>query len=275
MKKVAIITGASRGIGRECAKILAKNDIMVIANYNNSENEAISLKNELLQEGKEIELFKADVSNATDVKKMVEFTLKKYGRIDILINNAGISQTKLFTDITNEDWELMINTNLTSVFYMTREVLQSMVSQKSGCIINISSVWGINGGACEVHYSATKAGIIGMTKALAKEVGPSNIRVNAIAPGIINTDMNKCYFKEELKEIENVIPLERIGETKDIAKCVQWLVNDNYTTGQVITIDRRLVYLTVIVKQQGFWSLLTRLFVQVGVVISYCITKRD
>ena len=170
MQKVAIITGASRGIGRACADMLARCGIKVIANYNNSEQEAISLKEKLAEEGTEIDIFKADVSKREEVKKMADYALNKYGKVDILVNNAGISQTKLFTDITDEDWQNMINTNLSSAFYMTQEVLPSMISEKNGCIINISSVWGTNGGSCEVHYSAAKAGMIGMTKALAKEL---------------------------------------------------------------------------------------------------------
>jgi len=170
MEKVAIITGASRGIGRECAIKLAKNGIKVIANYNKSEEKAKELQQELLKENIEIDIFKADVSNKEDIKNLVEFAIKKYGKIDILVNNAGISQTKLFTDITDDDWENMIRVNLSSVFYMTREVLPNMIQRKDGCIINISSVWGITGGSCEVHYSASKAGVIGITKALAKEV---------------------------------------------------------------------------------------------------------
>lgn len=237
MQKVAIITGASRGIGRACAKTLAREGINVIANYNKSENEANSLKEELAKEKIEIDIFKADVSKKEEVKNMVDFALSKYGRIDILINNAGISQTKLFTDITDEDWENMINTNLTSAFYMTREVLPNMISNKLGCIINISSVWGVHGGSCEVHYSAAKAGLIGMTKALAKEVGPSNIRVNAIAPGIIDTDMNKDYSEEEMRQLREEVPLRRIGQPEDIAKCVKALIENEYITGQVISID--------------------------------------
>ena len=238
MQKVAIITGASRGIGKACAEFLARHEIKVIANYNNSEAEAKALKEELKRCGIEIDIFKADVSKREEVKKLIEFVKMKYGKIDILINNAGISQTKLFTDITDEEWQNMINTNLTSVFYMTQEILPYMIDKKEGCIINISSVWGTNGGACEVHYSASKAGIIGMTKALAKELGPSNIRVNAIAPGAIDTDMNKGYSKEEINELEKEIPLGRMGNPEGIAKCVYWFIEENYITGQVIKIDR-------------------------------------
>ncbi len=240
MKKVAIITGASRGIGRECAKILARNGITVIASYNKSEKQARSLKEELKKENIEIDIFKADVTNKYEIKQMVEYVLQKYGKIDVLVNNAGISQIKLFTDITDDDWENMIKTNLSSVFYMTREVLPNMIHNKNGCIINISSVWGITGASCEVHYSAAKAGVIGMTKALAKEVGPSNIRVNTIAPGVIDTDMNKDLTKEELQELEEEIPVKRIGKPEDIANCVKWIVNDAYITGQTIQIDRRM-----------------------------------
>ncbi len=240
MRKIAIVTGASRGIGRECAKALAKSGVTVIANYNKSEKQAKSLKEELEKENIQIDIFKADVTNKEEIKQMVEYTLNKYGKIDILVNNAGISQIKLFTDITDEDWETMIKTNLSSVFYMTREVLPNMIHNKNGCIINISSVWGIIGASCEVHYSSAKAGIIGMTKALAKEVGPSNIRVNAIAPGIIETDMNNELTKEELKELEMEIPLKKIGKPEQIANCVKWLVNDNYITGQTIKIDGRM-----------------------------------
>ena len=170
MEKVAIITGASRGIGRECAKALAREGIRVLANYNKSDIEAQLLKDELIKEGFEIDTFKADITDKKQIRQLVDYALNKYGRIDILINNAGISQIKMFTDITDDDWVNMINTNLSSVFYMTKEVLPNMIHNKNGCIINISSVWGITGASCEVHYSATKAGIIGMTKALAKEM---------------------------------------------------------------------------------------------------------
>ncbi|MBR3255655.1 MAG: 3-oxoacyl-ACP reductase FabG [Clostridia bacterium] len=237
MEKVAIITGASRGIGREIAKQLAIQGIKVIANYNKSEEEAINLKEELYKQGKNIEIYKADVSKRDEGKKLVNFAIEKYGKIDILINNAGIDEIKVFTEETDEDWEKVINTNLYSAFMMSQEVLKNMINNKNGCIINISSIWGQVGSSCEVIYSISKAGMDGLTKALAKEVGPSNIRVNSIAPGIIDTQMNCNLSKEDKEEIKNQIPLEKIGLPEDIAKCVNWLIEDNYTTGQVIQIN--------------------------------------
>ena len=149
----------------------------------------------------------------------------------------GISQIKLFTDLTDEDINNMIDINLKSVFYVTQEGVKNMIQNKEGCIINMSSIRGITGGSCEVHYSTTKAGIIGMTKALAKELGPSNIRVNAIAPGLIMTDMNKELSKEEIKDVEAEIPLMKIGMPEDIADCVYMLIKNEYITGEVIKID--------------------------------------
>lgn len=230
---VVLITGASRGIGRDIARVLAKNGNKVIANYNKSEQQAIELQNE----NENIEIYKADVSRREEVHKMVEVILKKYGRIDVLINNAGISENKLFTDVSDQDWTRMINTNLYSVFCVTQEVLPNMIHSKKGCIVNISSIWGMVGASCETIYSVTKAGINGMTKALAKELGPSNVRVNAIAPGIIDTDMNKNLTQEDIKNIEEEIPLEKIGKGLDIARCVEWIIQDEYTTGQIISIN--------------------------------------
>lgn len=233
--KTVIVTGGSRGIGAAIVKKLAKNNYNVVLNYNNSQESARKIQEELKQENIHVEILKADVSKREEVKELVDFTLKQFGNIDVLINNAGIDQIKPFTDITDEDWNRMIQINLNSVFYCTQEVLPTMINNKDGSIINISSIWGITGGSCEVHYSVTKAGIDGMTKALAKELGPSNIRVNSIAPGIINTEINKNFSKDELKEIEKEIPLGKIGKTEDIAKCVMWLIEDNYTTGQIIS----------------------------------------
>ena len=233
--KTVIVTGGSRGIGAAIVKELAKENYNVVLNYNNSERAAKEIQRELDENGIKIEIFKADVSKREEARKLVEFTIDKFKNIDVLINNAGISQTKMFTDITDEDWNKMLQVNLNSVFYCTQEVLENMIHNKNGCIINISSIWGITGGSCEVHYSVTKAGIDGMTKALAKELAPSNIRVNSIAPGIIDTNMNFNFSKEEIKSIKEQIPLGKLGETLDIAKCAKWLIEDSYTTGQIIS----------------------------------------
>ena len=235
--KVAIVTGGAKGIGAEIVRTLAENGYIVILNYNNSKVQAEELKNEMLQKGFNIEVVKADVSNRNEVNSLIEFAIKKFKKIDILVNNAGISLEGLFTDVSEEMWQKIINVNLNSVFNCTQEVLKYMIKEKSGRIINISSIWGETGASCEVAYSTTKAAINGMTKALAKEVGLSNIRVNAIAPGIINTEMNSRLSYEELEQIKEQIPLNRIGNTKDIARCVKWLVEDEYTTGQIISIN--------------------------------------
>ncbi len=237
MKKTIIVTGGSNGIGQSIVEELAKNNYNIILNYNKSEEKAKKIQEELKKIGYEIEIYKADVSKREEVKKLVEYTIEKYKKIDVLINNAGISQTKLFTDITDEDWNEMINTNLNSVFYTTQEVVKNMIHNKNGCIINISSIWGIVGASCEVHYSVSKAGIDAMTKSLAKELGPSNIRVNSIAPGIIKTNMINNLSEEEIEEIRKEIPLQKIGKPENIAQCIKWLIEDEYTTGQVISIN--------------------------------------
>lgn len=232
---VAIVTGGAKGIGRAIVESLAEKGIKVILNYNHSEEQAIQVKKELSQKGYRVEICKADVSKSEQAQRLVSFAKKTYGEIDILVNNAGIDKWQLFTDITDQDWDNMIQNNLNSVFYMTREVVKDMINKKSGCIINISSIWGITGASCEVAYSVTKAGIDGLTKSLAKELAPSGIRVNSIAPGFIMTDMNKGFSKEELEQIKEEIPLGKIGKPEDIAKCVKWLVEEEYTTGQIIS----------------------------------------
>ena len=235
--KTIIVTGGARGIGKSLVYGLAKKGYNIILNYNKSKEEAILIQKDLKKSGYYIDIFGADVSNKEQVNNMINYVVNKYEKIDVLINNAGISQIKPFVNIEEEDWDTMINVNLKSVYNVSKAVISNMLKYKNGLIINVSSIWGIIGASCEVHYSTSKAGIIGFTKALAKEMGPSNIRVNAIAPGIIDTDMNKDLKDEDIKQIINNIPLEKIGKPEYIEKCVEWLIEDEYTTGQIISID--------------------------------------
>lgn len=237
MSKVVLVTGGSQGIGANIVKTLALKKYNVILNYNKSEESAKKIQAELTKDNINIDIYKADVSNHVEVTKLINFCIEKYHKIDILINNAGISQTKLFTDISDLEWNHMLQTNLTSAFYTIKDCLPCMIHNKSGCIINISSVLGLVGGSCEVHYSVSKAGLDAMTKSLAKELGPSNIRVNSIAPGLIDTNMNKHLSNEDFKNITEEIPLERIGNPESITKCIEWLIEDDYTTGQVISVN--------------------------------------
>ena len=248
--KTAIITGGGRAvlsdgscgsIGYGIATAYAKEGAnLVITGRNLQKLEDAKEELERLY-GIQVLPVQADVNAGTDneaaVANVVKQAIDTFGRIDVLINNAGISQEGLFTDVTEEEWQKIINTNLNSVFYCNQQALKYMIQEQQGCIINISSIWGETGASCEVAYSTTKAAINGMTKALAKEVGPSNIRVNAIAPGIIDTDMNRNLTNEELEQIKEQIPLNKIGKALDIAKCVKWLIEDEYTTGQIISIN--------------------------------------
>lgn len=241
MEKVVLVTGASRGIGRNIAYNLALEGYKVVANYNKSEEAAKSLKNELKNIGKDIDILKADVSEESEVENLIEYVIRKYGRIDVLINNAGIAQEKLFTDVSIEEFDKMMKTNLYSVFYTTQKAIRYMLKEHEGCVINISSIYGMTGGSCEVPYSMAKAGVDGMTKALAKELGPSNIRVNSVAPGAIDTDMNKGVTEEEWKAIIDETPLMKKGKPVDITRCIKWLIEDEFTTGQIISPNGGLV----------------------------------
>lgn len=237
MNKVIIITGASRGIGREIAKTLAREGYTIIANYNKSEKEAQKLKKELQEENKEIDIYKANIANEEETQEMIKYVIKKYKKIDVLINNAGIDKIQLVTEVTKKDWDEIINTNLYGTFYISQQAAKNMIQNKQGKIINISSIWGQIGASMEVVYSISKAGVDGLTKALAKELGPSGIQVNSIAPGFIKTEMNSNFNEQEINEIKDEIPLQKLGECTDIAKCVKWLIEDNYVTGQVIAIN--------------------------------------
>ncbi len=227
MKKIALVTGAGRGIGKEIAKKLQEDGYFVIANSKNTE-----IENTKTQEG-----YRADVSDSSQVSEMIETIIKKHGKIDVLVNNAGIAQQKLFTDISESDWDTMMDTNLKSMFLVTKAVLPYMIHEKSGAILNISSIWGMVGASCEVHYSAAKAGVIGFTKALAKEVAPSNIRVNCVAPGIIKTDMLNDFSEEDLADLSEETPLGKLGTPRDIAEAVSFLVSEkaSFITGQILS----------------------------------------
>lgn len=236
MKNI-IVTGGSRGIGKCLAQNFAKAGHNVVLNYNKSKKEAEQIKKELEEQGIKIEIFKADVSKREDVNKLIKFAIKTMGGIDVLINNAGIAKLQMFQDVTEGTWNEIMDTNLKSVYYTIQGVLPEMLQKKSGCIINISSMWGSTGASCEAVYSASKAGMDAITKSLAKELGPSNIRVNSIAPGVINTDMNSVLDEKIKEELKKETPLERIGEPIDIYRCAKWLVEDEFTTGQVISVN--------------------------------------
>lgn len=228
-----LITGASRGIGAATARLFASLGDRVIINYNKSEEKAKKLAEEI--GGIAV---CADVSNAEEVSKMFE----KVGKVDILINNAGICGFYMLDAMTDDEWNKIVSTNLNSVFYCTRAVLPQMISRKSGAIVNVSSIWGICGASCEVAYSAAKAGVIGFTKALAKEVGPSGIRVNCIAPGAIDTDMNKSLDEEARLALCEETPLGRLGTAEEIARAIAFLADeDSFITGQVLSPNGGLV----------------------------------
>ncbi|MEG0073837.1 MAG: SDR family NAD(P)-dependent oxidoreductase [Clostridia bacterium] len=235
MNKVALVTGGSRGIGKAVVIMLAKEGYHVFLNYNKSVTQAIDIKKELANDGFSIDIIKADISIFSEVETMMDFVFSKVKKIDLLVNNAGVSVEKMFTDCSLADFDKVFDTNVKGTFLVTKHIAKKMVKQHSGNIINISSIWGITGASCETIYSASKAAIIGLTKALAKELGPTNIRVNCIAPGMIATDMNAIYSDDEIDAITNDTPLMRIGKPEDIARCVKWLAEDEFTTGQVIS----------------------------------------
>lgn len=239
MKKVAIVTGGSRGIGRAIAASLAREDYQVVINYNKSEKKALELQNEILREGYEASIFKADVSKAEEVEAMFDFCMEKYKNVDLLVNNAGISVDGLLSDTSEEEWDRVMNVNLKSAFLCSKYALKIMTPNHSGKIINISSMWGLVGASYEVVYSTSKAAIIGMTKALAKEMGPSNITVNAIAPGVVITDMMSEYTYEEIQDLKNETPMMKVGYPEDIANAVTFLASDkaDFITGQVLSVN--------------------------------------
>lgn len=235
-----LVTGASRGIGKEIATEFAALGYAVAINYNKSEYTAKALAMHLMKEYKiPSGAYKADVKNPLEIKAMVENIKSDLGSIVILVNNAGISTQKMFTDLTCEDWKGMLATHLDGCFNCTKEVLPLMISRQYGKIINISSMWGIAGGSCEVHYSTAKAGIIGFTKSLAKEVAPSGINVNCVCPGVIKTDMLNIFDDSTLKNLQQQTSLKRLGTPTDVAKAVTFLASKeaDYITGAVLNVN--------------------------------------
>lgn len=239
MSETVLITGASRGIGRQIALTLARGGHNVAVNYHTSKDEAKSLVRELTEIGADADLYGADVSSFEEVKMMYDHFKKRFGIISALVNNAGISEQSLFTDITDEMWDKMLDINLKGVFNCSKLFLPDMIRRKKGKIINISSVWGQTGAVMEVHYSAAKAGVIGLTKALAKEVAPSGISVNCICPGVIKTDMLNSFTADEVAALNKKIPLGRIGSPEDVANAVLFLLSDSGSciTGQVLSVN--------------------------------------
>ena len=229
---VVLITGGSGAIGAAIAEEFAHTDD-VIFTYNESERQARSLSEKM-----NCFCTRTDITDVNSVERTVREILHKYSRIDILVNNAGISLIKPFLDTTYEEWQHMLNVNLTGIFNVTKTVAEHMVSRKSGAIVNISSVWGVYGASCEVAYSAAKAGVIGLTKALSKELGPSGITVNAIAPGVIDSPMNSSHLTAgELEELAEETPLGRLGQPCEVAKAVRALAENRFITGQCLGVD--------------------------------------
>ena len=239
MNKVALITGGTRGIGKEIACTLAEENYDIIINYRTEYEELMKLKKEIEQKRVRCLLLKGDVSNFEDCKKLVEEAINRVNHIDVLVNNAGITKDMLLMRMKPEDFNEVINVNLIGTFNMTKNVINYMMKERKGRIINVSSVVGISGNAGQTNYAASKAGIIGFTKSLAKEVASRNILVNAIAPGFIQTDMTNILKENVKDEIEKTIPLKRMGTAKDVANVVKFLVSEDssYITGQVIQVD--------------------------------------
>lgn len=237
--RTAIVTGGSRGIGAAAALLLAKKGWNVAVGCLENLKKAEELCSILAAEGHEAFPFRGDVSSVAEMERFAQAVLDRWGQIDLLVNNAGVAQQKLFTDITEEEWDRMFAVHVKGLYSCCRAVVPYMVRRKSGNIINISSIWGQVGASCEVHYSAAKAAVIGFTKALAKELGPSGIRVNCVAPGVIATDMNAALDEETLRSLREETPLGTIGSPEDAARAILWLAEEgsSFVTGQIIGVN--------------------------------------
>ncbi len=239
MKKIALVTGSSRGIGRAIAKRLAHEGYAVCVNYIERKDCADSLVEELASEGLQAFAFQADVSDRTQVNAMVKKVEETFGPVSLLVNNAGVAGQMQFQDVTDEAWRHYFGVNVDASFYTIQAVLPHMLHEHEGCIINISSMWGLRGASCEVTYSATKAALIALTRSLAAELAPTHIRVNCVAPGVINTDMLSALPEGVLPMLAEETPLRRLGVPEDIAAAVSYLASEgaSFVTGQVLTVD--------------------------------------
>jgi len=239
MKQVVLITGGSRGIGRACVQAFARQGCATLFFCRARTDLAASLAGSLRREGCDVDWYRCDVSRKGEVDAAVGDILRRYHRIDALVNNAAVSLTGLFTDMTEADWNALLDTNVKGAFFCAQAVLPGMISRRRGAIVNVSSMWGQVGASCEVGYSATKAALIGFTKALAREVGPSGVRVNAIAPGVIDTDMNAALTGEDRAALVDETPLGRIGTPEEVARAALFLAGGeaSFITGQVLGVN--------------------------------------
>lgn len=241
--RLAVVTGGATGIGEAIVRTLCRDGFSVAIVYNSSDVKAKLLTSELSSHNYDVQAFKADVSSSEDIENLYLNIKNSMGKANLVVNNAGIAQQILFTDISDSEWHRMINTNLTGAFNVCRRFIPDMVSEKQGRIINISSMWGQVGASCEVHYSASKAGLIGMTKALAQELAPSGITVNCVAPGAIETKMMESFSQEDKDALCEEIPLGRLGTAEEVAEAVAFLASDkaSYITGQVLAVNGGMV----------------------------------
>lgn len=239
MNKTALITGGAGGIGAACSRLLAQNGFNIAINYHSSEKEAKRLAEEIFGLGCNALPVRANVADYDAVKAMFDVVEESLGNVNVLVNNAGIAQQKMFCDITEGDFDKMFAVNVKGVFNCCKRALPGMIKEKNGKIINISSMWGVCGASCEVHYSASKAAVIGLTKALAAETALSGIQVNCVAPGIIETKMNECFSNEDRELMKEQSPMGRFGSPDEIAQVVAFLAGEgsSFITGQTISVD--------------------------------------
>jgi len=244
MKKVVFITGASRGIGAETAIYFARNGYSVGINYFCNKERAESVAETIRSMGQKAEIYQGDVADFEQMKSIISRCADELGPISVVVNNAGIAQQKLFTETSPEEWRKMFSVNIDGIYNVLHAVLPAMINEKKGSIVNVSSMWGICGASCEVAYSASKSAVIGLTKALAQELAPSGIRVNCVAPGLIDTEMNNNLTEEDIKSVIEETPLGKIGTAEDVARAIYFLADNehsSFTTGAVLNVNGGMV----------------------------------